>query len=107
QLILGRFFSISETGFYYQAKKLQEVPGSIITMLSQNVVFSTLAKIQNDLNRFVRVYSLITKCFLITFGLIVVLLYIFSEPIILLFYGDEWLGSIFYMKLLSIASFFY
>lgn len=107
QLILAKYFSLNQTGFYYQAKKLQEVPGGIINMLSQSVVFSALSNLQEDEDEFLVVYNKITLYFSVLLGFISVTTYLFSEQIIIILLGTKWLGSVIYMKFLSIASFFY
>lgn len=107
QLILGKYFSISETGYFYQAKRLQDVPGGVINMLSQSVVFSSLAKLQDDKIAFTKVYNKITLYFIIMLGFISSFIYVYAEQIILLLYGSEWVGAIFFMKLLTIGSFFF
>lgn len=107
QLILGKYFSLSETGYYYQAKRLQDVPGGLINMLSQSVVFSSLAKLQNDKLAFTIAYNKITLYFLVLLGFISSFIYVYAEQIVLLLYGSEWSGAIFYMKLLTIGSFFF
>ena len=98
---------MNQVGLYYQAKKLQDVPGGIINMVSQSVVFSGLAKLQNDKEAFIKAYNKITLVFLVTLGFISCFIYIYAEQIILILYGNKWLGAIFYMQLLTIASFFY
>ena len=107
QLILGKYFSMAQTGYFYQAKKLQDVPGGVINMVSQTVIFSSLAKLQDDKLSFTKAYNKITLYFLILLGFISSFIYIYAEQIILLLYGKEWMGAVFYMQLLTIASFFY
>lgn len=107
QLLLAKYFSFTQTGFYYQAKKIQDVPGGIINTLSQSVFFSALAKLQNDKDFFNKVFLTITRYSLITLGLISILIYSYSKLVILLLFGNEWLGSVFYMQVLTFASLFY
>jgi teichuronic acid exporter len=107
QIILARYFSIAQVGMYYQAKKLQDVPGGIITIVTQSVLFSSLTKFQDNKLKFKSVYNDIVVFYTIGLSIIACLLYIYAENIILLLYGNKWIGSVFYMKLLSIASFFY
>ena len=107
QLILGKYFSIAQVGLFYQAKKIQDVPGGIINMLTQGVVFSSLAKLQEQKEEFLRIYGKIVVVFAAVLALMTVLMYLYAENIIALLLGDKWLGAIFYMKLLVIASFFY
>lgn len=107
QLVLAKYFSLAQTGYFYQAKKLQDVPGGIINMVTQSVVFSSLAKLQDDKVAFTKAYNKITLYFLVMLGFISTFIYIYSEPIVYLLYGKEWAGAVFYMQLLTIASFFY
>ena len=56
QLILAKYFSISQSGYFYQAKKLQEMPVGIIQNSILGVVYATLSKIQGDEKKFNTVY---------------------------------------------------
>lgn len=107
QIILAKYFSLAQTGFYYQAKRLQDVPGSVITSLSEGVIFSFLAKLQDDKPTFLQAYNKIAVYVLTILGLTTVCTFLYAEAIVLLFYGEEWLGTVFYIQLLTIASFFY
>lgn len=106
QLILGRFFSIAQVGNFYQSKKLQDVPGGLINMISQNVVYSSLTKLQDDKAEFMKVYNQIALIVLVIMGFVSGFLYLYSEQIILLLYGPKWIDAVVYMQLLTIASFF-
>ncbi len=105
-LILGRYFAIQQTGFYYQAKKLQEIPIGLIQSSTLGVVFSTLSKLQNDKEKFDNFYDKIVKIFTVIVGLLCLVIYFFSEQAILLLYGDKWIDSVFFLKALIVAAFF-
>ncbi|MNK00946.1 Teichuronic acid biosynthesis protein TuaB [compost metagenome] len=107
QLILGKYFSLGQTGFYYQAKKLTELPVGIIKSTTLGIVFSTLSNIQNDKDKFDTMYSNIIRVFSVIVGLICLGLFVFSKEIIYIFYGTKWLEADFYMKILALSSFFY
>lgn len=107
QLILGKYFSISQTGFFYQGKKLQELPVKIIKSTTLGVVFSSLSKLQDDFKQFEVYYRRIVTLFTIAVGLICLLVYFYAHNIILLLYGEKWLGAVFYMQILIVASYFY
>lgn len=106
QLILGRYFTIAQVGFYYQAKKLQDVSAGMLNMVSQSVIFPILAKLQEDVHKFEITYKKVTQYFLVLLGLITCFIYLYAEQVITILYGDEWYDSIFYLQLLSLASFF-
>ncbi|MBI9059643.1 MAG: lipopolysaccharide biosynthesis protein [Labilibaculum sp.] len=107
QLVLGRYFSISQVGFFYQAKKLQDVPGGIINTVNQGVVFSALSKLQEDIRQFVDLYIRIGVLLTVVLGSISTVVFLFADSIIDIIYGEKWIEAAFYMKLLSVASFFY
>jgi len=107
QLVLAKYFSVSETGYFYQAKKLQDIPGGVISLATQSVIFSSLSKLQDDKQAFTKVYNKITLYLLVLLGFVSTFIYFYAEVIILLLYGKEWIGAIYYMQLLTIASFFY
>lgn len=107
QLILGKYFAIQQTGLFYQAKKLQEVPVGVIQSTTLGVIFASLAKVQDDLNQFSSIYNRIVTLFTIAVGFICLFIFFYAENIILLLYGEEWIGAVFYMKILIIASFFF
>ena len=107
QLVLGKYFNVGQVGLYYQAKRLQDVPGGIIDMVSQNVIFSGLAQLQDDKKSFIEVYNKISLIFIVVLGFISCFIYVYSEQIVLILLGDKWLDAAFFMQMLTIASFFY
>lgn len=107
QLILGKSFSVNQTGLYDQSHKLTAIPVGIINSLTQGVVFSFLSNLQEDKDKFDFMYNNIIRLFTVIVGLISILIFNFSKEILYIFYGERWLDASFYMKILSIGSFFY
>lgn len=107
QLILGKYFNLKQTGFYYQAKRLTEMPVGVINSVTQGVVFSTLSNIQDEKERFDYLYFNVTRIFTIIVGLISLLIFLYAREILFLIYGNKWLGAEFYLKVLSLSYFFF
>lgn len=107
QLILGKYFNLVQTGFYFQSKKLTEVSVSMLRNLSDGVVFATLAGIQQDRDRFDSAYCNIIRILVVVSGFISLSIFIYAREILFLTYGEKWLGAVFYLKLLAVAYFFY
>ncbi|MBW7470449.1 lipopolysaccharide biosynthesis protein [Marinobacter sp. F4218] len=107
QLILGKYFSITQAGYFYQAKKLQEMPTGVLQGAMLGVVYSTLAKLQNRPMEFNALYQSVVRVFTIIVALICMLIFYYSELIITVLYGDKWVSAVFYLQMLIIASFFY
>ncbi len=106
QLILSKYFSYIQTGLYYQAKKIQDIPFGIINSLTQNVLYSGLSKIQDDKSRFKQNYQFAIRLFTIFVGFICLYLFLFAKEIILLLLGEQWLDCVFFLKILTIIGFF-
>lgn len=107
QLVMGKMFSVKQVGYFYQAKKLQDVPNLIVANLSQGVFFSTLSKIQSNEKEVVNKFRLISSFFLSIMGLLVLIIWVSGTDIIYLLLGEKWLTSVYYIKLLIIGSLFY
>jgi teichuronic acid exporter len=107
QLILGKYFTISQTGLFYQAKKLQEVPVGVIKSTTAGVVFSALSKVQNDPKQFNYLYNRIVTMFTIIVGLICLLIFFYAQNIVTLLYGERWIDAVGYMKILIVGSYFF
>lgn len=107
QLILGKYFSLGQTGYYFQAKKLSEIPVGIIKSTTLGVVFSALSNLQDDKEKFDYMYNNIIRVFTIIVGAICINIFLFSKEILFVLYGEKWLGADFYLKILALSSFFY
>jgi len=107
QLIIGKYFSIVQVGYFYQAQKLEKVPGNILNYFVQNVLFSGLSKLQHDVQGFNRTYNKFIRVLTIFMGFISAFVYLYGKEIIMLLYGDEWINSAVYLQMLIIASFFF
>lgn len=107
QLILGKYFSISQTGYYYQAKKLQDIPTNILQMTVMGVIYSALSRLQENPIKFNNLYWRTINTGTIIVGFVCIVIFFFSENIVFILYGEQWLESAIYLKLLIVASFFY
>ncbi|MDM1506888.1 lipopolysaccharide biosynthesis protein [Myroides odoratimimus] len=107
QLILGKYFNLGQTGFYFQAKKLSEIPVGVIKSTTLGVVFSALSNIQDDKEKFDQMYNNVVRIFTVVVGLICMGLFLYSRELLYILYGEKWLDAEFYMKIIALASFFY
>lgn len=106
-LIIGRRFSISELGYYTQAKKLETIPVSTASSVVGSVLFPTFSTISDDLIRLKYVtrknLSLIT---FVSFPMML-LLAIIGGNIIIILYGAKWGDSIPMFQILCIGGMFH
>lgn len=107
QLVLAKYFSISQSGYFYQAKKLQEIPVGVLQSSVLGVVYATLSRLQSDKASFNELYFIIVKSFTISIALVCMIIFYYADFIVEILYGKEWLTSSQYLKILIVASFFY
>jgi teichuronic acid exporter len=106
-LIIAKSFSISQVGFYNQARKLQELPSQGISSVIQKVSFPLLVKYQNDFQKLkVEYLNLIEKLAIINIPLMIVLFCI-SENLFPLLFTSKWVDSIDYFRILCFYGVFF
>lgn len=106
-LIIAKNFSLNSAGNYYQAKRLQDVPLGIVQSSVINVVYSYLAKINENKKEYKEKIEVIYKLFLSVNALIFSFIIVYSDTLVLILLGDNWEKVGVLLKLLSVAGFFY
>ncbi len=107
KLIIGKFFSAADLGFYSRAEQFRNLPSQNLTTVIQQVSYPVLSSIQNDIPKLKDAYRrLIKSTMFITFTLMLVLAAI-SRPLVLTLIGEKWLPSVIYLQLLCIAGMLY
>ena len=104
-IIIGKLFDAASLGFYQRAKSLNNFAIRYSSESLMSILFPVLSKVQNNLPRFQQIvikgYGLINFfAFLLLGGL-----YIISEELIVLFFGDKWLPSVYIFKILVLSGF--
>ena len=106
QLLLGKYFSIKQVGYFYQAKKMQGAPFFILNSLSLGVLYSHLTKSQSDKELFQKEYLKILSVFSIITAALASMIFLLAKDLVEIVLGHVWIESVIYVKLLTIASFF-
>lgn len=106
-LIIGKFFSVVELGYYTRADQFQALPSQNLNGVISRVSFPVLSNIQNDTLQLKAAYKkLIKSTMLITFVLMLGLAAA-AKPIILTLIGEKWLPSVIYLQMLCFVGMFY
>lgn len=106
-LIIGKMYSAVDLGFYTQAKKLQNIPTSSLSQIVSQVTFPVFSEMQNDLNRMRNGVSKVSKAVTYLNFPLMMLLIVIATPLITLLYGDKWVFSIPYFRVLCLTGMFY
>lgn len=102
-LVLGKFFPKQEVGLYYQANKLNDTTNYSFQVVLGST-YNVFVKIQDDTERFLRVFrELVRRSSIIIFPLLLLLIAI-ANPLINVLLSAKWAPAIPYFQLLCFAS---
>lgn len=106
-LIIGKYFSTAELGYYTRADQFQALPSQQLTGVFGRVSYPILSAIQNDVKKLRTAYKQIIKStMLITFVFMLGMAAI-AKPMILTLIGEQWLPSVIYLQMLCFVGMFY
>ena len=105
ELIIGRLFNSDTLGAYSRSKSFNHMIVSYTSDSLSNVFFPVISHIQNDVEQIKRIVikSLEIISFLV-FPLIM-LLYFDAESLIVILFGEKWLVSVDYFKVLAFMAY--
>lgn len=102
-LVIGKRFSFSDAGLYSQARKLNEIPQSVIASTLQGVAFPLLNNFGDDLKRKKRAFRKIVRIVSFICFPIAILTIVAAEPIVLVVLQEKFRGVIPLLRILVIG----
>lgn len=106
-LIIGKFFTPATLGFYTRADQFKSFGSEILTGLVSRVSFPIFARLQNDKEKLRQYYLVVFIYTFFLIGLAMLTLAIIAHPLVLLLLGNNWITSIYYLQLLTLAGITY
>lgn len=106
-LIVGRYFTTQDVGFFSQARKLQQRIGDFITLSIQGVMFPVQSLIIDDLPRLKNAIRANTKLTVLTAFPAIIGFMAIAKPFVLILLTSKWLPSVIYIHILSLAGIFF
>lgn len=106
-IIIGRFYSLRELGYFERSKAFNDYPVSVLTSVMTKVTYPLLTSIQSEKERISQVYRQIMRlAFFVTcplmFGAAAI-----AHPLFELVLGKEWTAAVPYFQILCLSSIFY
>jgi teichuronic acid exporter len=106
-LIIGKFFSAQELGFYTKASEFKNLPSQNLNSIISRVTYPVLSTLQDDIPRLKNNYQrLIRSVMFITFILMMGMAAV-AEPMIHTLIGAKWEPAIIYLQLLCFVGMMY
>jgi O-antigen/teichoic acid export membrane protein len=91
QIVIGRYYSAAQVGFYTRANQLMMLPVGNISGALNKVIFPLFSKVQDDIPRFRNAYKQIMQLVLFVITPIIVLMGLLAKPLVVLLFTDKWL----------------
>jgi Membrane protein involved in the export of O-antigen and teichoic acid len=106
-LIIGKYFSSQELGYYTRANQFQSLPSANINGIISRVSYPILAQMQDDKTALKRNYQkLIKSVMFITFVLMMGMAAV-AEPMVITLIGEQWRPCVIYLQLLCFVGMMY
>lgn len=106
-LIIGKWFTPQDLGYYTQARKLEQVPTSALSAVVSQVAFPVFSLLNDDKEKLRTGISKSVKSIAFFNIPLFVLLFVIAKPIIRLLYGSQWEESIPYFQILCLSGIVY
>lgn len=105
-VIIGRFYSTGQLGYYTQASKYQDIPTTLINNTFRSVSMPLLSGVNDDSERLKRILSkLIKTVAFISFPTLLGLILV-ARPLFIVLITDKWLTSVPIFQILCISGVF-
>ena len=102
KLLIGRYLGEAELGYYNKPYTLMLFPLANITQVLAKVMFPSLAMIQDNKQLVKSAYLRVVRLVCLTTFPISIGVFVMAEPIILGLYGQQWVGSVEILRVLSL-----
>ena len=106
-LVIGKYFSANELGYYTRADQFQSIPSSNLQGIISRVTYPVLSSIQDDTIQLRTAFkTLVSSTMLITFVLMLGMAAV-AKPMIITLIGIKWEPCVIYLQMLCFVGMFY
>lgn len=106
-LLIGKFDTIRNVGYYTQANKYSETVNVVFNNIPSASAFPIFAQVHDDRPRLLRIYRrMVSSITMLTFP-VAVFLVVAAKPIIITLITEKWIESVILFQLLIISNIFY
>lgn len=106
-LVIGKYFSLTELGYYSKANEFQEIPSAQFTNIIARVIFPAFSNVQDNNIQLKAGFKKIIKSSMLITSILMLGLAACSESLILSLIGAKWEQSIGYLQLLCFLGLLY
>lgn len=105
--LFGKYSGMDAAGYYSQASKLENASTNSIVQSLNSVSFPILTRKKDNIEKFIGEANSIKINFVELIFPFICIIIVYSKEIIDFLYGNEWIGSAIYLKMLMFVGIFY
>lgn len=106
-IIIGKFFSVSQLGFFTRARTLEQLPSTFFRGAFNRFFFPLLAQASKDDEQLKKMYATMMKLIVFIVTPILVYLGVIAKPFFIVLLTEKWLPAVPFFQLLVISGIFY
>lgn len=106
-LVIGKFFSTADLGFYNRANQFKNLPSQNITSILGRVTFPALSSLQDNEEKLLKTFQKFIKMTIFMIMPLMLWLMVLARPIILFTIKEQWEPSIILLQILCLAGIMY
>jgi len=101
--LIGKFYNLKTLGYFYQGSRISSLPSGIVGNVFKSVSYPVLSSIQEDDERFNKIYlRFIRAASFISFPLMFLLI-IIAKPLFILVLSKKWIDAVIFFQIISIG----
>lgn len=105
-IVIGKYFSATQLGFFTRARSLEELPTSFFFNAFNRVFYPLLAKVNDNNEQLRKIYAQLMRVVVFIVTPILVYLGVVAEPFFRWLLTEKWLPAVPYFQLLLISGVF-
>lgn len=102
-LVIGKFFSTADLGFYNRANQFKNLPSANITSILKRVTFPALSSLQDNEEKLSKTFQKFIKMTIFMIMPLMLWLMVLARPIILFTIKEQWEPSIILLQILCLG----
>ncbi len=106
-IVIGKFFSAGQVGFYTRAETMKQLPVTNISNALNKVTYPLFASIQYDDKRLKRVYKQLRQMVVLIIAPVLIFLAVLAEPTFRFLFTEKWLPAVPYFQIICVTGILY
>lgn len=106
-VIIGKFFTINQVGYYQRAESFKDLPVSSLSMVLDKVTYPIFAKIQGDPLKLKSAYKQVMQMAVFIVAPTMIILIVIAKTLFITLFTEKWIEAAPYFQIIAVGSILY